>query len=323
LILIRIQKATHKQLNQWDKYIDSSINGTLFHKFSFLAYHGDKFREKEHYLVVLKGDHPIGHMPLLVDKIEDKRIAKSPYGGSYGGIAFQEYPTYSIGQKIVQELVNYLNKEKIFKFTLTPPIGSCSEKYLDTFYFNLIEAGFTISNRDISSIIKFDPENTISKCITSKARGHANRAIKKGLVIVEKAPVEDFWHVLSATFVKHGVAPTHTQEELYTLSELCKNDIHFDVGYLKGIPVAGICRFRINSRVIMAFYLAQDPVFQSIQALSCLVKNSLEKSEKEKFLYYDFGTSTIDMQARSTIFKFKERFSCTGIFRETYCWYAS
>ena len=104
-----LQEANEKQLARWDSFVDQSINGTIFHKRKFLAYHGDKFKGKEHFLVVLKGTEVVAQISLAFLEGPDGKVeAKSPYGASYGGFVFSHCPSYGEGREIASLLTAYL-----------------------------------------------------------------------------------------------------------------------------------------------------------------------------------------------------------------------
>ena len=58
------------------------------------------------------------------------------------------------------------------------------------------------------------------------------------------------------------------------------------------------------------------------QALTFLIMHALERSRAEGFAYFDFGTSSVNMVPRENVFRFKEAFSRTAVFRETFEWRA-
>src|SRR5438876_11138995 len=92
---VRIADAEGSWLDQWDDDVDRSVNGTLFHLRRFLAYHGERFRGSERFLLVLDGDSLVAQIPVAITDEPNGRLLRSPYGASYGGFAFRRYPTFS------------------------------------------------------------------------------------------------------------------------------------------------------------------------------------------------------------------------------------
>lgn len=314
--MLQIIKASDNFLKKWDDLISQSINGTIFHKRTFLSYHGDKFKDKEKYLVVLDGTNPLAQISLSIDG----KVAKSPYGASYGGFVFQKLLSYHEGKEVVECLIRYLKKERIRQFRIIMPPAYCSKYSLDTFYFNLMENGFKSINRDIENVVCFSQE-PIEQQAATRGRRMAKKALSKKIQIQTKTnSLKDFYQIMEKTFKKHGQNPTHSKEELNTLIKLLPGKIYFDIAYKDDMPIAGIGFFEVNQRVNSSFYLCQDPAFQNYQGQSLLILEALKRTQKEGFLFFNFGTSSINMVAKENIFTFKENFSKTGFFRETFEW---
>lgn len=318
---IQIVEATGKYLENWDVFINASINGTIFHKRKFLSYHGDRFKEGQKFLVMLDGNVLFAQISLTIAEDDNGEvIAKSPYGASYGGFIFQKQPAYHKGKEVVEAFIEYLKENNVTRFVITHPIACCSLVSLDTFYFNLLEQGFKSVNRDISNVVCLHDDQGIEGLVSSKARNMARKAQKNEIKVIANAPISDFWNVIDKTYMKLQKIPTHTKIEFEELVDLFPNEIYADVAYYNDIPVAGIGCFRINKEVNSSFYLCQDPEYQALQGLSLLVINILKQCQSQGCKYFDFGTSSANMQARVNIFSFKENYTKTGMFRETFEW---
>jgi hypothetical protein len=306
----------------WDSLVENSNGGTIFHRLEFLQYHGQRFRQHEHQLGWHKGQTLFGIMPMAVFVEEGRLVARSPYGASYGGPVFQRPLSYSESQQVVGSLMEYFAGLEIAACKLTLPIPCCYDKYSETFRLVLLEYGFRCTNRDISSVVCLDTDHPVSETMTSRARNMARKARKLGVSYTHRGNVLDFWAVMERTFEKHGTSPTHTLEEFQWLCDHLSGRVYVDVAYLDEVPVAGIGFFVINRRVDSSFYLCQDPEFQSTQALSLLIYEALSRCQEGGYSWFDFGTSSIHMQGRENLFRFKESFGAVGWFRDTYFWEA-
>jgi len=319
-VRFKVERFQVEHTEIWNRFVDKSNGGTLFHRLDFLAYHGDRFLENEHHIVVYKGETLYSVMPLAIFKEAGQCVARSPYGGSYGGPVFSKPQNYQDSHEIIEAILEYLVSQQVTDLALTLPISVCYRRYSETFRLVLIERGFQCVNRDISSTVCLDMKNPISEKMASRARNMARKARKMGVEVVRRAALSDFWQVMEKTFTKHNTRPTHTLAEFQWLHEHFPERIYVDVAYLKGIPVAGVGYFVINDRVNSSFYLCQDPQKQQTQALSLLLYEALEQAQQKGFHWFDFGTSSVNMQGRANIFRFKESFGATGVFRETYVW---
>jgi len=317
---VKILEASARQLDGWDDRVAQSVNGTIFHCRRFLSYHGDKFRNAERFLVALDGSSIKAQIALTVSEDGGGRVARSPYGASYGSFVFLDQPNFVTTQELVVSFNEYLRDHKISRFTMTPPIACCAKDSMDTFYFSLLTNGYRSINRDISSIVNLSAERDVAASVSSRARNMSRKAQARN-VSVRRGNLGDFWRVLQLTFARHGTQPTHSLENLEFLIREFPDRIYVDVAYDdKDEALAGIGYFVINSRVNSSFYLCQNPARSEDQALSLLIMQALEKSQKAGFSYFDFGTSTVNMGPRENIFRFKESYSKLGMFRETFEW---
>jgi len=103
---ITVELLTQEKKQIWDDFVDDSNNGTLFHKQKFLSYHEEKFKDDEHPLLFYEGEKLIAVLPLAIFESEGKKIAKSPYGGSFGGFVYKK-ATYSNVSNIIKTFKEY------------------------------------------------------------------------------------------------------------------------------------------------------------------------------------------------------------------------
>jgi len=317
-----ISKANEKQLSSWDDFIDSSVNGTIFNKRRFLSYHKTKFVEGEEYLVVLNGNEVYAQISIHVTTDETgRKHARSPYGASYGGFIFKSNPTYKIGKSIITAFIEYLKNSDIKSLSITQPGNFFCESPLDTFIFNLMEAGFVSISRDILNVFEIEPSRSIiEQIVSSSARTQIRQAQKKGILIKNRAPVEDAYPLIEATINKFGKTPTHSFEEMKWLSANFSRDIYFVVAYFENIPIASVTNFAINKRVNSSFYISSDPAYMKLNAVRYVISSAIQCAQDDGYKYYDFGTSTSSLVGSEPVFAIKEEFSRTGLFRESLRW---
>ncbi|MGB4116682.1 MAG: GNAT family N-acetyltransferase [Polaromonas sp.] len=300
--------------DEWDRGIESSVNGTLFHLRQFLGYHGDRFAQTARFYGFEGRGKILARIAFAVVEQEGRRVFVSPYGGSYGGIVFAQHPSLRDAIGITDSLINLFDLLGVEEAFLANPIAASYQGSLDTASFALTFRGFSIAIRDVTSV--FVRGLSVP---SERARRSAKKAMKLGVKIDWSPPIEDYWKVMMATYRKHGVTPTHTFENILSLRTLLGERIRFPVAYFEGEPAAAIGCFRVSRILDSAFYICQDPELQHSQALSLLISEQLEKLDEE-VKCFSFGTSTYDMQPRHNIFEFKENFTKIGMFRETYSW---
>ena len=306
-----------EQANKWDNFVDSSNNGTLYHKLGFLSYHGDKFNCNTHHLGIYKGSTLYGILPLGIFEENGLRIAKSPFGATYGGPVFLNNQNYSDSRCIVHELIKYFTDYNVHSLSLTLPIAPCYNIYSETFQLVLYENNFTCTNRDISNVVPLQ-SCKLDELISSKVRNKLKKRSKHNLIIKKNVSLDEFYSVLEKTFQKHQERPTHTLDELIALNTLYPDNVYANIILLNNTVVAGICFFVENNCVNSSFYLMQDYEFQQYNGLTILIVDSLQDSIAHGYKWFNFGCSSYQMQGRENIFKFKEAFGAIGCFRNTY-----
>lgn len=313
-----MDEARPAELAQWDRFVQTSLNGSVFHLRSFLSYHGSRFEGRERFLVVRKNDSVIAQIALAVQEEEGRTVAISPYGASVGGFVLARNPGYAQGNKIASAFTDYLSRNSIQSARLTLPPAFHAPESLDTFSFNLMEAGFRSINRDITSVVPLDHASPLSE----RARRKMRKAEEAGIAIEHRASLQDFWPLMEATYAKHGTRPTHSRAELGLLMDRFPERIFTSVARKDDRPIAGICFFAVNPRVMLSFYSCQDPQQPDIPGLGLLLPTAIDRFREQGVLWFDLGTSTVSMQPRPSLFQFKEGYSRTGFFRETLAWMA-
>ncbi|MGH1366144.1 MAG: GNAT family N-acetyltransferase [Calditrichia bacterium] len=317
--MLTLRPFTSDDTAAWQKLVANSSAGTLFHDLDFLAYHGDRFAEATHHLMWYNGGALFGLMPLGIFEEDGRKIAKSPYGASYGGLVFDNRLNYSKAAECVDLFVTYLNEQGIDECRITPPIRCCSANPCDTVLFAFLEKGFKITNSDISNVVALEGADLWGN-IHSKSRNMVRKAEKLGVEVRFRQSAADFWQLMDATFSRHGVSPTHSLEEWEWLCNKFPDKVWADIAYLDETPIAGVGHFVINERVDSSFYLARHPDFHHTQGMYLLISEVLKNSQQLGYKSFDFGTSSVNMEARGNIFLFKERFGAHGEFRHTLTW---
>jgi hypothetical protein len=312
----QLDRTNNKDYLIWKNGLENFNGATIFHDPDFLAYHGNRFHE--HHLGVYKGEELFGLIPLAFIEVENKKIAKSPYGASYGSFIFKDLLSYSDSKRIVESFIHYLTSLSIHTIILTPSLNCYHYSSSDTFSFALLEKGFKCINSDITSIVSLTSDHIETEIFTSRARNMVRKAQKENIFLKANCTIDDFWILMDKTFSKHGVPSTHSKDELNNLHKRFPEQIYFNIAYLNQTPIAGIAIFKLNTLINMSFYLCSDPEFQEKQGLSLIVANAITSSKMQGSHYFDFGTSSVNMVGRENIFRFKESFGAIGKFRNTY-----
>lgn len=298
-------KQSNSFAEVWDSFVDSSINGTIFHKVAFLSYHDIEHQSKLKYFEFKLKNKVIARLAFGLDGSS----LHSPYGASYGGFIFNDYLSYSVSIHLVDCLLEIARIYKVEKIFYTPPIQAAHDSSFDTFNFALFEKGFRLDSADITNV--FDRKYSQFSNRLLRAR---QRAMAQNVMLNKNGSLEDFWCVLQKTYAKHGANPTHSFMQLRYLIEKDGLDIRMPVAYFNDLPVAALGCFKISKHLDSSFYICSDPLYKDTQALSYLLSETLNTVD-ERIRYFSFGTSSVSMMPRLNIFEFKENFTRIGMFK--------
>jgi hypothetical protein len=316
-IVIKEYKEEYK--DSWNDFASKSCNGTIFHNLDFLAYHPEGKYEERH-LIFFKGENIVGLMPMATFKVGRQTLARSPYGGSFGGVVVPDYFNFNHSEELVKTMKTFFKNNDIGEAIITPPPQIYSRIPSNYIEFNLLANGFHLAKRDITSVIKLDTFNFDPfEILENRSKRAVKKAIKEGVHIVESSDdYRSFHNILRETMERHGAQPTHTLEELLKIRSLVPELLKLDMAYIDGDPAAGVLYFVCNSHAILSFYICHKSKYKSYYPVNLLLYKGISWAKKSNFRYLDLGTTTQNMQPNYSLFMFKESFGSTGYFRETF-----
>jgi len=306
------------QKNGWDKFVDQSDNGTMFHKKKFLSYH-PKNRFTDSSLIVMKNGKLFSVLPAIEVESEGKKVLNSHGGASYGGFVYKTDLNLRDAFSLAEGLIDFGKTNKIDRIQLTLPPIIYETKYSNYIDFALLKNGFDYLKREISSIVQLDIEREkLLSTYRAEARTAVNKSIKKGVEIKECDNYDEYYEILKKNLkLRHNVNPTHTIEELKKLSKMFPNEIRLWGAFLEDKLIAGVCNFSANNSVVLAFYISHDEDYQEYRAVNLLFYEIMKKYQDERFHFLDFGIFTVNMDPNWGLARFKENFGARGIFRDT------
>ena len=119
---ILIRKYSALDETNWDDFIQSSLNGTIFHLRKFLSYHINR-KFIDHSLLFIKNNLIISIFPAVEIMENNEKVLYSHPGASYGGFVYNDI-SYADAEEIINLTDSYCidnNYKKIF-FVSTPII---------------------------------------------------------------------------------------------------------------------------------------------------------------------------------------------------------
>ena len=304
---------------EWESFIDSSDNGTIFHTRLFLSYHPDE-RFEDASLVIKKDNKILSLFPAVIIKRDGLKILSSHSGASYGGFVYKQDLNLKEAFEMVESLLSYAKDLKCDRIQLTPPPMIYQTKYSNYIDFALVKNEFGYIKRDVSSVVQLDvPKDDLLSTYRAEARTAVKKAIKQGVVIAECDRFTDYYEILKKNLkMRHNVDPTHTLSELLKLKKMFPAKIRLWGAFLGEKLIAGVCNFSANKGVVLAFYISHDEDYQEYRAVNLLFYEIMKRYKDEGYKFLDFGIFTVNMDPNWGLGRFKENFGARGIFRDSF-----
>lgn len=306
-------------IDDWDNFVDSSDNGTMFHKRLFLSYH-PKGRFNDSSLVFKKNNQLSAIITAAVVEREGMKVLVSHSGASYGGFVYRSNLNFREAFDLVESVVDYAKELKCDRIQLTPPPMIYQSKYSNYIDFALVKNGFSYLKRDVSSVVQLDVnKEELFSTYRAEARTAAKKAIKQGIEIAECDRFEEYYEILKTNLkMRHNVNPTHSLDEILKLKKLFPAKIRLWGAFKGDKLIAGVCNFSANPKVVLAFYISHDEEYQEYRAVNLLFYEIMNRYRDEGFKFLDFGIFTVNMEPNWGLARFKENFGARGIFRDTF-----
>lgn len=316
--MLQLRKAEATDKGRWDEFVENAVNGTFFHELGFLDYHGDRFNEQVHHLLWEKGPHIFAVFPMAIFNTENGRVAKSPFGASWGGLVYKDGFSVKNAILIVEGLLTYLRENNIDEVIITPPPFPYHKYYNGAFEFALMTRGFQLVNRDIIHTVDLSRSDLAMDILDSKCRNQARKGAQH-FSIQKNVKAEEVYAIFKADKERLNATMTHSLEELLFLSG-SKSRVTFDMAInTENSSKAAVCYFHCNSNALLTFYISQEEGAKGKNGLNYLLAEGMISAKSGGIKYFDFGTSSMGGNINNIgISEFKESFGAGCFFRDTY-----
>ncbi|NQV16760.1 GNAT family N-acetyltransferase [bacterium] len=316
---ILVRKYLETDILNWEAFVQTANNGTLFHERKFLGYHPSG-RFVDHSLILEKNGKIKALFPAVETKAQGINALISHQGSSYGGLVIERDLSFRDSYDYVEALLNHVRKAGFQRIQMTLPPAIYQSRKSNYIDFALIKHGFRYKKRDISSMLTIEesPDKNL-KLFRSTHRTAVRKAIKLGVSIRECEEWSDFYKILQKNLkIRHNVIPTHSQEELQKLRALYHERIRLFGAFYNEKLIAGVVNFSVNNDVVLAFYISHNEAFQNLRAVNLLFFEIIKWCHQQAFKYLDFGIFTVNMEPNFGLARFKENFGASGVFRDTF-----
>ena len=232
--MITYKKYKYENLLEWNRFIEKSLNGTIFHSKTFLNYHIDRsFNDCS--LMFYKKNKLIGVFSAAINK---DNIMFSHPGASFVGLIYQKSSFDNI-MKMIDLIELYAINEGINEITMipTPTIYSNGDEVL---LYALRWKRFVEIEQYYSNIIPIENDKLLQmkKIHRNKSRSHDyyDSIIKKNnLNIKWENNFNSFYPILLENKNKYNSSPTHSLKELQKINKMLPNTIKLLLVYKNDI----------------------------------------------------------------------------------------
>jgi len=315
---MKIIEYTQSHRDEWNSFVQQANNGTIFALQDFFDYHPPQ-RFQHHHLMLYNKNNLVALFPSAAVNRDGKIILVSHPGASFGGFVLRKRTGISEAIALVDELLQFAKTKNYDGIELTLPpwiYYEFPENHID---FALFNAGAHHKKRELTAVLPIsdDFEKNLA-LFRPTARTAMRKAQKNGVEIRRTDDFPAFYRILEKNLsMRHGVAPTHTTEELLFLRKLLPQKIELFAAYMGDTMVAGTVIFICNKRTVLAFYISQDYEHQNLRPLNLLFTEVIRWASDNDFKWLDFGTYTLDNVPNLGLARFKESLGAKGIFRDT------
>ncbi|MGF1533833.1 MAG: GNAT family N-acetyltransferase [Bernardetiaceae bacterium] len=296
----------------WDDFIQQAKNGHFFFHRSFLAYHGDRFRDAS--LLIFKKNK-------LVAVFVANRRKQTLYaheGLTFGGLVWGEQLRLPDFFAVWEALWAYWQSEGIKHLIYRVPPAYQTRLPTDELLLVLAYLGGRCVRTELSPVCLLPPT-------TKPAQRKARNLKKANQAALSLAPLSD-WRdfeavLLTQLWERHGVKPVHNAFEMDYLSKRFPGQITHHGAFLGDGLVAGATLF-INpyAHTRHVQYMAATPEGRCVGAMDYLIAQLLKAAADARARYFSFGVSSEagGEQINAGLACWKEQWGAVHFLHQTY-----
>lgn len=329
---ISIVPYTPNHQSEWESFIKSAINGTIFQERAFINYHPEgRFQDES--LLFYRGNKLRMVFPAALqirksDYGEEIRFLRSHPGTSYGGPAIQPQTYFSECMELMQALEEHARDNNFDRIEFRTPPSIFQKQPCEQLEYSFFHQGYKQVNREIATC--YDLEEYRDKDLTyflrtgdptldRRVRTGVKRGLEAGMELrrIPDSDVEVFHNLLSKNLEKHGASAVHTVEEIRKINQTYGDRCELIGVYLEERLVAAYYVMTINERGRNLFYITMDYDVQHLRPNNFGIASLLLDMAQQGYKYMNMGISTEQGGAvvNTDLLGFKESFGGLGIIR--------
>lgn len=295
----------------WEKALQSAINGTFLHSRNYLEYHGERFSDAS--LIIYRENMPVGIFPAHRNGEE----IHSHQGLTYGGLVISFMLSLENILLMFRELLRYYAESGVrqvhIKDLPSIYVGSSTE-WLPYLMFIV---GGKVSRSDLTFAVPLPLDS--DKYSKGRSWG-IKKAHKKGLKVKETQDFRGFWEkvLIPNLWSRHQVQPVHSLEEIQCLANINNPLIRQFEVWDKDELVAGTTVFETTTTAHTQ-YISSTQQGKEISALDLLIHHLMVEVYSKKS-FFDFGIVNMEQGRKINrgLMEWKESFGARPYVHLTY-----
>jgi hypothetical protein len=318
---ITIRKYNKADFDDWENFVKTSSNGTIFHLRTFLSYHIDR-NFNDNSLIFEKNGKIIAVFPAAKNGIDESILYSHP-GASFGGFIFNNI-SFQESNLILNNLDNYCkdnNFSKVF-FVYTPNIYF--HQFNETLEYSLLWNNYKVKEVYLSSIIEIKNNFSPLDYLNSRKKRYIKNYLNNNLLKIKwNNDFDEFYPILLENKRRHGIKPTHSLDELKKINLLYPSSLHLLLLYHDEVVVGGTLNIIINNKCVMMFYNMINYNYIDLQPATIQIYESIKWVAEKKMQYLDLGVSQKPkdknpLTPHETLINFKEQLGAKSIIRKAF-----
>jgi hypothetical protein len=306
----------------WQEFLSRSANGTLFHDLEFLRYHPEgRFRFQ--HLILKRDNQPVALLPGGLDGSECRPMFCSPLGASTGGLIVAEPLRVEWALEMVEAVQSYARTQGWRALQITLPPNYYHSATADQISFALFCRGFRLEHRWLCPVINLVLKpKSFETIYRSRQASFVRAGQRKGVHCIETGleGFADFLTPFRDTYARHGVPPTHSEEEILDLLTRLPDRVRIHLAKLGQEPVAALLVFRLNATVSTTFYICTSAKHSREHGASIVIADAMDRLAGRGYRYLDLGPAASDMKFNRGVTFFKEGLGAVGQCRDRWRW---
>jgi hypothetical protein len=323
---LSIRSFAEGEAEAWRRFLAGSASGCLFHALDFLAYH-PAGRFCFAHLVAEQAGRIVALIPGGTIERDGRTVFRSPLGASFGGPVLGKKARGGEVVELLQRLQDFGRAQEWAGIEIVPPPSLYRRDGSDVLDFALSASGFRLSSRLLCHALPLSRDGEpFEHLFRGKNPRRTRTALKAGVATAVGGIelIDRFAVVFDDTYARHGVAPTHSLDEIRDLFRRLPDRFQFAVASFEGRPLGGLLLMRMSERVANAFYICNSSEQPELNAGLAMFATMLAELQRQGIATLDLGPSSRDDGTISTgVAYFKESLGAFGYCRDRWVWDAT